>query len=130
MEPRGRKNAAGDWLRMEILDRGVSAGLIFMAFAGFAVVVFRSSRIEAQPPVPRCRNGSIPDRGPIRGAPAVPGHLPGAAPADRCDLDPGITGRALGRGCHRTRPCEARLRLHPCPARQSRGGLSCGGGQR
>ena len=37
MEPRGRKNAAGDWLRMEILDRGVSAGLIFMTFAGFAV---------------------------------------------------------------------------------------------
>lgn len=37
MEPRGRKNAAGDWLQSEILDRGVSAATIFMAFGGFAV---------------------------------------------------------------------------------------------
>lgn len=37
MEPRGRKNAAGDWLRTQILERGVSAAMIFMAFAGFAV---------------------------------------------------------------------------------------------
>ncbi len=37
METRGRKNAAGDWLQSEILDRGVSAAMIVMAFAGFAV---------------------------------------------------------------------------------------------
>lgn len=37
METRGRKNAAGGWLQSEILDRGVSAVMMIMAFAGFAV---------------------------------------------------------------------------------------------
>ena len=37
MKPSGRKNAAGDWLRAEFLDRAATAAMIFMAFAGFAM---------------------------------------------------------------------------------------------
>ena len=37
MEEKGRKNAAGDWLRMEAFDRLASAGMIFMVLAGFGV---------------------------------------------------------------------------------------------
>ena len=37
MEERGRKNAAGDWLRAQFLHRGVSAALILMGLSGFAV---------------------------------------------------------------------------------------------
>ena len=37
MESRGRKNAAGDWLRAKTMDLGVTAAMTFMAFGGFAV---------------------------------------------------------------------------------------------
>lgn len=37
MELKGRKNAAGEWLRGEVVDRIASAGMIFMVFAGFAL---------------------------------------------------------------------------------------------
>ena len=37
METTGRKNAAGGWLRGELLRRIASAGMLFMAVAGFTV---------------------------------------------------------------------------------------------
>ena len=37
MEQKGRKNAAGDWLRGELISRIAVVGMILMGYAGFAV---------------------------------------------------------------------------------------------